>query len=603
MPAPNEYIHQLLKSLPDSPGVYQYFNTEKVLIYVGKAKSLKKRVSSYFNKEVHENAKTAVMVRHIVDIKYILTETEFDALLLENNLIKKHQPRYNVLLKDDKTYPWIVLRKENFPRVYYTRNKVIDGSTYFGPYASVKMINTLLDLIHQLYKLRTCTLNLSLENIAKQKFKVCLEYQIGNCKGPCEAHQSETEYNENIEQIKHILKGNIQTVIQHLTGMMNALAHEYKYEEANIVKNKIELLEGFKSKSVVVSPSIHNVDVITIVSEQSSAFANYMKIINGSIIQSQTLEIKKKLDETNEELIALAITEMRTRHQSNAKEILVNVMPDVEVESVTITAPKIGDKRHLVLLSEKNARYFMRDKLEQYDKLNPDHKVERLLTKMKDDLRLPVLPHHIECFDNSNFQGTDAVGAMSVFKDGRASKKDYRHFNIETVEGPDDFASMREVIFRRYSRLLEEQQPLPQLIIIDGGKGQLSAALSSLEKLNLRGKIGIIGIAKKLEEIFYPDDPLPLYLDKKSDTLRIIQQLRDEVHRFGITHHRNKRSKAFIKSELENIKGIGKNTAAALIQEYKSVKKIKEATLEQLTASLGPAKAKILANYFNQTQK
>jgi excinuclease ABC subunit C len=592
-----------MKSLPDSPGVYQYFNVEKQLIYVGKAKSLKKRVSSYFNKEQHDNAKTAVMVRHIVDIKYILTETEFDALLLENNLIKKHQPRYNVLLKDDKTYPWIVLRKENFPRVYYTRTKVMDGSTYFGPYSSVKMINTLLDLIHQLYKLRTCNLNLNEDSIAKQKFKVCLEYQIGNCKGPCEAHQSETEYNENIEQIKHILKGNIQKVIQHLAAMMNKLAVEYKFEDANIVKNKIELLEGFKSKSVVVSPSIHNVDVITIVSEQSSAFANYMKIINGSIIQSQTLEIKKKLDETNEELIALAITEMRTRHQSNAKEILVNVMPDVEVESVTFTAPKIGEKRHLVLLSEKNARYFMRDKLEQYDKLNPEHQVERLLTKMKDDLRLSVLPHHIECFDNSNFQGTDAVGAMSVFKDGRASKKDYRHFNIETVEGPDDFASMREVIFRRYSRLLQEEQPLPQLIIIDGGKGQLSAALSSLEKLNLRGKIGIIGIAKKLEEIFYPDDPLPLYLDKKSDTLRIIQQLRDEVHRFGITHHRKKRSKAFIKSELEQIKGIGKNTAAALIHEYKSVKKIREATLEQLTASLGKAKAKILTDYFNQAKK
>lgn len=596
----NGHIDILLKSLPDKPGVYQYFNKENILIYVGKAKSLKKRVVSYFSKEQFENAKTHVMVRNVADIKFIITETELDALLLENNLIKKHQPRYNVNLKDDKTYPWIIIKNEPFPRIFYTRKKIKDGSTYFGPYASVKMIHTLLDLVRQLYKLRTCNLNLTEENIAKKKFKVCLEYHIKNCRGPCEALQAKEDYDESIASIREILKGNIHSVINHLYEIMKLHSDNYEFEQAQEIKARIEILERFKSKSVIVSPTIHNVDVFALVSQNGSAFVNYMKVINGSIIQAQTIEIKKKLDENAAELMGLAIAELRMRYQSDAKEILVNTLPDVEIENVNFIIPKIGDKRHLLDLSEKNARYTMKEKLEQYDKLNPEVRVERVLTQMMHDLRMSELPRHIECFDNSNFQGTDAVAAMSVYKDARPSKKDYRHFNIRTVEGIDDFASMEEVISRRYRRMLEEQQPLPQLIVIDGGKGQLSAAVKSLEKLNLRGKITVIGIAKKLEEIYFPGDPVPLYLDKKSETLKIIQQLRDEVHRFGITHHRNKRSKGLIKTELEAIQSIGKASAGNLLREFKSVKRIREATLEQLASVIGNAKAKMVKAHFSK---
>lgn len=597
MPKISDHVLKILAGLPNDPGIYQYFNTEGNIIYIGKAKNLRKRVSSYFAKE-HDSAKTNLLVRQIADVKYILTETEFDALLLENNLIKKHQPKYNISLKDDKTYPWMVIKNEHFPRVFYTRKFIRDGSSYFGPYTNFKVIGTIMELISQLFKLRNCTLPLTQENINKGKFKVCLEYHIGNCKGPCQALQTEEDYNQDIEQIREILKGNINNVIKYLETQMQQFSAGYKFEKAQDIKEKIDSLENYKSKSVIVSPTIHNVDVFTIVMESNSAFVNYMRVNNGSIVVAQTVELKRKLDESLEEILSLAITELRTRFSSTAKEILVNVMPDALVEGVEFIIPKIGDKKHLLQLSEKNAQYYMKEKLEQYDRLNPDHKTDRLMELMKKDLRMSEQPRHIECFDNSNFQGTNAVAAMSVFKDGKPSKKDYRHFNIKTVEGVDDFASMEEVIFRRYSRVLEEKQPLPQLIVIDGGKGQLGAALVSLEKLSLRGKVQIIGIAKRLEELYFPNDPVPLYLDKKGETLRIIQQLRDEVHRFGITHHRNKRSNNTFTTELENIKGIGENTANELLTWFKSVKRIKEASLPELEEAAGKAKAKLVYDYF-----
>lgn len=593
----NDTLKNIVSNLPDSPGVYQYFNADQQLLYVGKAKNLKKRVSSYFNK-THDTARITMMVRQIAEIKTIVVETEYDALLLENNLIKKHQPKYNVNLKDDKTYPWIVLKNEDFPRVFYTRRYIKDGSSYFGPYASVVMISTLLELIRQLYKLRTCNLQLSPENIEKKKFRLCLEYHIGNCKGPCTGLQTKDDYDETIDEIRDILKGNINSVIRHLEERMKNHAAKFEFEEAQLFKEKIEILEKYKGKSVIVNASIHNVDVFGMIDDKNTAYVNFMKVMNGSVIQSHTLELKKKLDEKPEELMGLAIAELRQRYHSDAKEILVTVAPEEEIPGVQCIVPKIGDKKKLLELSEKNARYYMKDKLEQADKLNPEHRIERLMEQMQKDLRLPVKPYHIECFDNSNFQGDYAVAAMSVFKNGRPSKSDYRHFNIKTVEGPNDFASMEEVIYRRYHRLLEEQKPLPQLIVIDGGKGQLSAALTSLEKLNLRGKISIVGIAKKLEEIFYPGDPLPLYLDKKSETLRIIQQLRDEVHRFGITHHRNKRSKGVIKTGLNDIKGIGESTAETLLRHFRSVKRIKEASLDEIVAVVGTAKGKIVFDHF-----
>jgi excinuclease ABC subunit C len=601
MAATSDKVKLILDTLPDSPGVYQFYNADQQLLYIGKAKSLKRRVSSYFNK-VHDIARTAIMVRQVADIRTILVETEYDALLLENNLIKKHQPKYNVNLKDDKTYPWIVIRNEDFPRVYYTRRHVKDGSVYFGPYASVTMISTLLELIRQLYKLRTCSLLLTDENIKKKKFRVCLEFHIGNCKGPCEDLQSKEDYDRSIAEIKDILKGNINSVIRHLEEKMKEHAARFEFEEAQVYKEKIDLLEKYKGKSVIVNSTIHNVDVFGYVEDKNNAFVNFMKVMNGSVIQSHTLEIKKKLEESPEELMGLAVAELRQRYNSDAKEILLSYIPEEEIPGVTFIVPKIGDKKKLLEFSEKNARYFMKDKLEQADKLNPEHRIERLMAQMQTDLRLPVKPYHIECFDNSNFQGDYAVAAMSVFKNGRPSKNDYRHFNIKTVEGPNDFASMEEVIHRRYKRLLEEEQPLPQLIVIDGGKGQLSAALTSLEKLGLRGKISIIGIAKKLEEIYYPGDSLPMYLDKKSETLRIIQQLRDEVHRFGITHHRNKRSKGVIKTELSDIKGIGDSTADTLLRHFRSVKRIRESTLDELVSLIGTAKGKIVFNYFHQSR-
>ena len=593
------HIENLLSILPDSPGIYQFYDKDGMLLYVGKAKSLKKRVSSYFQKDIHINGKTTVMVRKIADIKTLVVDTEMDALLLENSLIKKHQPKYNVNLKDDKTYPWICIKNEPFPRVFITRQMIKDGSEYFGPYTPVKMINTLLDLIGQLYKLRTCSLNLSKENIDKNKFKICLEFHIGNCKGPCEKLQEEEDYNQTVKEIRNILKGNINTVILHLKNLMNTQSSEFLFEEAHLTKEKIELLERFKSKSVIVNPSIHNTEVYSIIAEDEVAFVNYLRIMNGSIIQGHTIEIKKKLDETSEDLLEIAIADLRTKFNSDANEIILPLELNIKMEGVVYTIPKIGDKRHLLLLSESNVKNYIRERDLQYEKQNPENKIQKLMEKMQKDLRLTEFPRHIECFDNSNIQGAYPVAAMSVFRNGQPAKKEYRHYNIKTVEGPDDFASMEEVIYRRYKRMIDEALSLPQLIVIDGGKGQLSAALNSLRKLELIGKVAIIGIAKRLEEIYYPGDSAPLYIDKKSETLRVIQHLRDEVHRFGITHHRNRRSKGVMKTELSDIKGIGQTTADELLRTFKSVKQIKEASLDELKNSIGLSRAKKVYDYFN----
>jgi len=600
MKVKSAYISELVRNLPDLPGVYQFFSAEEQIIYVGKAKNLKKRVSSYFLKDKHENGKTRMLVARIADIKYMVVDSEMDALLLENNLIKKYLPRYNVLLKDDKTFPWICIKKERFPRVFSTRLLVKDGSSYFGPYASVKMVSILLELIQQLFKLRNCSLNLGEENIRKGKYKLCLEYHIGNCKGPCVGIYAEKEYEEQIQEIKEILKGNAHTLIAKLKEMMELHASRYEYEEAQHVKEKMFILERFRSKSVIVNPLINNVDVFSIAMEGDTAYVNFLKVMNGAIIQAHMLELKKKLDETAEELLTIAITDLRNRFSSHSTEILVPILPDLSIPGISISIPKIGDKKRLLELSEKNVTYYMKELHLRYEKADPIYRVNRLMDQMQKDLRMQVQPRYIECFDNSNIQGAFPVAAMSVFKDGKPSKKDYRHFNIKTVEGPNDFASMEEVIYRRYKRLIEEKQELPQLIVIDGGKGQLSSALKSLEKLGLQGKMNIIGIAKKLEEIFYPSDPIPLYLDKKSETLKIIQQLRDEVHRFGITHHRNRRSKGTIKTALSDIRGIGPESVQLLLSHFKSVKRLSEAGKDEVAAVVGKAKSELIFAYFRK---
>ncbi|MBN8695091.1 MAG: excinuclease ABC subunit UvrC [Bacteroidetes bacterium] len=595
----SDHITSILRTLPDNPGVYQYFDSEGKIIYVGKAKNLKKRVSSYFNKEQHENGKTQVLVRKIVDIKYIIVDTEIDALLLENNLIKKYQPRYNVMLKDDKTYPWICIKNERFPRVFQTRNLVKDGSVYFGPYASVKVMYTVLDLIKQLYPLRNCNFNLSDDNIKAGKFKVCLEYHIGNCKAPCIGKESEEEYNRKISDIKDIVKGNINTVARHLKELLQQHVEKLEFEKAQIIKEKIDQLEKFQSKSTVVNPSINNVDVFSIVTDEKYGYVNFFKVVNGSIIQAHTIELKKKLDESPEELLTLAIAELRERFSSDAKEIIIPFEIELEFPGITLTIPQRGDKKHLLELSERNVDYYRREKIKQESLVDPERHTNRILEQMKKDLRLSELPRHIECFDNSNFQGDYPVAAMTVFKDAKPSKKDYRHFNIKTVEGPNDFASMEEIIYRRYKRVLDEKLEMPQLIVIDGGKGQLSSALESLDKLGLRGKVGIIGIAKKLEEIYFPGDSIPIYLDKRSESLKIIQQIRDEAHRFGITHHRSKRDKGTLKTELTTIKGISSITAQKLLSHFKSVKKVKEATEKELIEFIGLSKAKLIIDHYS----
>ncbi|WP_346882384.1 excinuclease ABC subunit UvrC [uncultured Algibacter sp.] len=597
MDAPNLDIQ--LKTLPSQPGVYQYYDKDGTIIYVGKAKNLKKRVSSYFTK-THDNGKTRVLVKKIANIKHIVVDTETDALLLENNLIKKYQPRYNVLLKDDKSYPWICIKNERYPRVFSTRRVFKDGSEYFGPYTSGKTVKTLLDLIKGLYSLRTCNYHLSKEKIEAEKYKVCLEYHLGNCKGACEGLETEIEYNESIKAIKEILKGNFKDSLLQFKMQMKHYAEEMRFEEAQKIKEKIEVLENYQAKSTIVNPKISNVDVFSIMSDESYGYVNFLQLSYGSIIRSHTLEIKKKLDETDKTLLELAITEIRQRFNSNYKEIYVPFKVDLG-ENIKVTIPKLGDKKQILDLSLRNAKYFRMERFKQIKIVDPDRHVNRIMAQMKADLRLSEEPRHIECFDNSNIQGTHPVAACVVFKNGKPSKKEYRNFNIKTVEGPDDFASMEEVVYRRYKRLLEEEQPLPQLIIIDGGKGQLSSALKSLDALNLRGKIAIVGIAKRLEELFYPNDPIPLYLDKRSETLKIIQQLRNEAHRFGIEHHRNKRSKTALNTELETITGVGEKTVVELLRHFKSAKRVANAKLDELEAVVGVSRAEKVYNFYHES--
>ncbi|HAH34179.1 MAG TPA: excinuclease ABC subunit C [Flavobacteriaceae bacterium] len=589
-----------VSTLPDTPGVYQYYDKNGQLLYIGKAKNLKKRVASYFNK-THDNARTRILVKQIVDIKHIVVATETDALLLENNLIKKYQPKYNVLLKDDKTYPWICIKKERFPRVFSTRRLIKDGSEYFGPYTNFKTVHTLLDLIKGLYPLRSCNYDLAHEKINNGKYKVCLEYHLENCLGPCENLHSEISYNTAIDAIRNLLKGNFKESLGGFKQQMNQYAVNLQFEDAQRIKEKIQTLENYQSKSTIVNPNINNVDVFSVISDESYGYVNFLQLSFGSIIRSHTLEIKKKLDETDPQLLELCVVELRQRFNSQSKEVYVPFAINVEA-GVKLHVPKLGDKKKILDLSTRNAKYFRMERFKQAKIVDPARHANRIMAQMQKDLRLVQEPRHIECFDNSNIQGTNPVAACVVFKDGKPSKKDYRKFAIKTVVGPDDFASMEEVVFRRYKRLVKENQPLPQLIIIDGGKGQLSSSLKALDDLGLRGKIAIIGIAKRLEELFYPDDPIPLYLDKKSETLKIIQQLRNEAHRFGITFHRQKRSKEALNTALETIEGIGEKTVVDLLRVFKSTKRIGEASFEDLTKVIGPSRAKKIRVHFNNAQ-
>jgi excinuclease ABC subunit C len=591
-----------LKLLPELPGVYQFVDVSGTIIYVGKAKNLKKRVGSYFSKK-QENGKTFMLVKKIADLRYTVVNSEMDAFLLENNLIKEYQPKYNIQLKDDKTYPWICIKNEAFPRVFSTRKLIRDGSQYFGPYPNGKVLQTILHLIKSNYKLRTCSLDLSDKNISKNKFKVCLEYHIGNCLGPCAAHQTKENYLQQIKEITSILKGNVGAVIQTLKKDMLEFASKYEFEKAQEVKLRIDALDAFRVKSTVVSASIKEVDVVTILNEENIAFINYMCVKNGSIIHSFTSSVKKILDETFDEILIAVLPTLRERFNSESKEILIEQTTAIFLEGITFSVPQKGEKKQLVELSKNNT---IQRKLEfnrQEKLVNPERHTDRILNQIKNDFKLKELPIHMECFDNSNIQGTNAVSACVVFRDAKPSKKDYRHFNIKTVEGPNDFASMEEVIYRRYKRIVEENQTLPQLIIIDGGKGQLSAALNALETLNLRGKVAIVGIAKRLEELFFPGDSLPIYLDKRSESLKVIQFMRNEAHRFGITHHRSKRSKAAIQSELTEIKGVGSATQELLIKKFKTVKAIKHLDIDALTQAVGESKAKIIFDYFHQEIK
>ncbi len=586
-----------LSVLPDKPGVYQYFDETGKIIYVGKAKNLKKRVSSYFTKN-HDNAKVRVLVSKIREIRHIVVNTESDALLLENNLIKQYQPRYNILLKDDKTYPWIVIKNEPFPRIFSTRRFIQDGSLYFGPFTSSSMVRALLQLIKELYPLRTCSLDLSEFKIKQGRYKPCLEAHLGNCLAPCVEEQSEEDYRKNIDVIKDILRGNLSIVIRYLKEQMEDFASSLRFEEAESLRLKWEKLKNFQSKSSVVSATVGNLEVFSVVTNDDAAYLNFLRIIDGCVVQSHSFCIVRKLDETPSEILAYAIVEMRERKISVLRDIIIPFLPESEFENLRFIIPERGDKLKLLELSEKNARFYMLDQKKQESLRNPKEKTERILTTMKNDLQLDVLPEYIECFDNSNLQGTNPVAACVVFKQAKPAKKDYRHFNVKTVVGPDDFASMREIIYRRYSRLLEENQGLPQLIVIDGGKGQLSAAVEVLDELKIRHKVIVIGIAKRLEEIFFPDDPNPIYLDKKSETLKVIQQIRDEAHRFGITFHRNKRSKGMTTSSLLEIPGIGDKTYSLLIRHFGSVKRLGEANLDEIAELVGEKKARLVKNSF-----
>jgi excinuclease ABC subunit C len=577
-----------LKTLPSDPGVYQYYDKNDVVIYVGKAKNLKRRVSSYFNK-VHDIAKTRILVKKIHRMEHIVVPTEVDALLLENNLIKKYRPRYNILLKDDKTYPWICVKKEPFPRVFSTRKVIRDGSDYFGPYPNVKTVYTLLELIRGLYPIRTCNYDLSEEKIKKKSYKVCLEFHIGNCLAPCEGKVTEEEYNQNIAAIKELVKGNFRRSLNQFKNQMEEFSQQMEFERAQEVKEKLESLENYQAKSTVVNPKISNVEVFSIISDESYGYVNFFQVAFGSIIRSHTVEIKKKLEETDAQILALAIIDLRERFNAQSKEIYLPFKIDLG-SNIKVVVPKLGDKKKLVDLSQRNAKFFRLERFKQMKIVDPERHVKRLMNQMKTDLRLPHEPVHIECFDNSNIQGTNPTAACVVFRNGKPYKKDYRHFKIKTVEGPDDFASMEEVVHRRYKRLSDEGQPLPQLIVIDGGKGQLSSAVKSLDRLGLRGAISIIGIAKRLEEIYYPGDSIPLYLDKKSETLKIIQQLRNEAHRFGLSLHRKIRSKNALSSPLDQVEGIGPKTKELLLKEFKSLKRIKAAPKPEIIELLGKTK-------------
>ena len=601
MPSVKEEIQLKLKTLPELPGIYQYFDEKGKILYVGKAKNLKKRVSSYFTK-THDNGKTTVLVKQIVDIQYMVVDSEIDAYLLENNLIKKYRPKYNIHLKDDKTYPWICVKNEPFPRIFPTRNCIKDGSKYYGPYPSGKVMHTILDLIKDVYPLRTCALDLSAKKIAEQKHKVCLEYHIGNCLAPCVGLQSNEVYSDNIQQIEHLLKGNISTAIQQLKAKMLDFSNQLDFEAAQKIKLKIDTLQNYQARSTVVSPTIHEVEVCTLIDDNDACFVNYLSINNGAIIHTYTLEIKKKLDESREELLIFALMDFRERFNSQSKEVLTDCAIQQSVPGITFTVPQKGDKKQLVDLSIRNAKYYKLEKLKQVKIVDPERHTQRILEQLKADFRLKELPIHIECFDNSNIQGTNPVSACVVFKDAKPSKKDYRHFNIKTVVGPDDFASMEEVVYRRYKRLKEENESLPQLIIIDGGKGQLGAALKSLERLELRGQVAIVGIAKRLEEIFFPGDSLPLYLDKRSESLKVVQFLRNEAHRFGITHHRNQRSISAITSELDTIEGIGPKTKEQLMLQFKTISSIKKATKESLISCIGKAKGDLIFQFFHSKE-
>lgn len=597
MPEVTPYIKQILTTLPKSPGIYQYFDKEGVILYVGKAKILKNRVNSYFTSKHEDSPKTRILVSKIADIKFIIADSEYDALILENTLIKKYKPRYNVLLRDDKTYPWICIKNERFPRVFYTRKLIKDGSEYYGPYTSFRTMRIVLEFANKLYKLRTCNFNLSEENIEAKKFRVCLEYHIKNCEGPCEGLQTDKDYQKGIAHIRKILKGSIIDVIRDLKLTMQASAEALKFEEAQDAKEQIKLLEDYQMRSTVVHPSINNVDVFSILSDDKFAYVNFMKMANGAIIQAHTVEVKKKLEETEEDILSSVIFEIRNRFNSTSKEIFTSIPMALEIPEMKLHNPIRGDKKQLIDMSLRNVKYFMRDRQLQQEKVDPDRHKNRILGTIQKDLRMKVLPTHIECFDNSNIQGAFPVAACVVFKDAKPAKKDYRHFNIKTVVGPDDFASMKEVVYRRYKRLLEEKQPLPQLVIVDGGKGQLSSAVESLQKLDLMGKIVIVGIAKRLEEIFFPGDPYPLYIDKRSESLKLIQYLRNEAHRFGITHHRNQRSKGTIKSGLTEIDGIGSITQEKLLKKFRSFKRIKEASDEQLKEVLTLKQLQALRNF------
>ena len=584
----SDAIRIQLKSLPEVPGVYQYFDKQDKIIYIGKAKNVKKRVTSYFNKTV-ENHKTRVLVKNISRIEHVVVDSEMDALLLENNLIKKYKPRYNILLKDDKTYPWICIKNEPFPRVFFTRKVFKDGSEYFGPFTSLKTVRSLFDLVKGLYPLRSCNYDLSEEKISAQKYKVCLEYHIGNCLAPCVAAIDTASYGKNIESIRQILKGNFKEALNAFEHQMKHYAQKMEFEKAQWIKEKIEDLKNFQAKSTVVNPKISHVDVFSIFSDESYGYINYLQVSYGAIVRSHTLEIKKKLDESDATLLQLGIIEIRQLFSSTSKTVFLNEKVSLGDE-LKVFVPQQGDKKKLVDLSLRNAKYFRMERFKQMKIVDPDRHSKRIMSQMKADLRLPQEPVHIECFDNSNIQGSNPVAACVVFKNGKPSKKEYRHYNIKTVTGPDDFASMEEVVFRRYKRLLEEDEPLPQLIVIDGGKGQLSSAVKSLDVLGLRGKISILGIAKRLEEIYFPNDSIPLYLDKKSETLKILQRARDEAHRFGITFHRNKRSKGALKSGLDTIPGVGPKTKETLLRKFKSFKRIKEASKEDLMHVLGENK-------------